>query len=342
MHRIKYSFPIIETERELMQKMATPSSPVKEAISKLDGEIMILGVGGKMGPSLAELLVKAGGQVVGVDLFPNQSVHDYLASVGVQTIKADLMDELELENLPDIKHVIIMVGTKFGSTGNEPFTWAINAMLPARLMQRFPHSKIIYMSSGNVYKFVSIDSGGAIETDPVEPIGEYAQSRLGGERLVQFFSQRNGTKACIVRLFYATELRYGIIHDVAQKVKSGEPIELSMGYVNQIWQGDANAYIARLFPFCDSPPRVLNLTGAETLPIRKIALRIGELMGIEPKLVGTESDTALLGNAREVMNLLGKPQVSTDEIIEWVTWWVEHDKASLDKPTKYESRSGKF
>ena len=187
-----------------------------------------------------------------------------------------------------------------------------------------------------------MNSGGATETDPVEPIGEYAQSRLGGERLIQFFSERNGTAACIVRLFYATELRYGIIHDVAQKLKSREPIDLSMGNVNQIWQGDANACIARLFPCCESPARVINLTGLETLSIRKIAFQIGELMGIEPVFIGKEQDTALLGNVNQIKDLFGEPIISSNEIIEWVAWWVEHEKSSLGKPTKYESRTGKF
>ncbi|MBN1350632.1 NAD(P)-dependent oxidoreductase [candidate division KSB1 bacterium] len=342
MQKSNYSVPILDTEEALIRKMTTPSAAVKQAISELAGEIMILGAGGKMGPSLAELLINADARVIGVDLFPDERVENYLASKAVQTIRTDLMEETALNELPETEYIILMAGTKFGSFGNEPFTWAINAMLPGRVMHRFRSSKIIYVSSGNVYKYTPVDSGGATEEYPVDPIGEYAQSRLGGERLVQFFSARNGTPACIVRLFYASELRYGIIHDVAQKIKSGQPIDLSMGYVNQIWQGDANAALARLFPLCESPAKTINLTGLETLSVRDIALRIGEIMGRQPTFIGEEQPTALLGNAGEMERILGAPQISIDELIEWVTWWVEHDKSSLGKPTKYESRTGKF
>jgi len=333
----------IESEEALIAQMTTPSPEVVEAVSQIDGEMMILGVGGKMGPTLAELLVKAGAQgVIGVDLFPNPAQREYLNAVGVRTIRCDLLDDQALGELPTVSHILLMAGFKFGATGKEPLTWAMNTMLPAKVMQRFPESKIIYISSGNVYRYVEVKKGGATESDPVEPIGEYAQSRLGGERLVQFLSERNGTPVVIVRLFYATELRYGIILDLATKIKNGEPIQLEMGYVNQIWQGDSNAYFARCFPLCASPAEIINLTGAEILSVREMAERLGALMGIAPIFEGQESDTALLGDPTEIMKLFGPPRVPPSTIIEWVAWWVMHGGATLQKPTKYDSRTGKF
>ena len=343
MSAAKMTFPPIENEAALIAQMTTPSPEVKEAVSQIDGEIMILGVGGKMGPTLAELLVKAGAKgVVGVDLFPNPGLREYLESVGVRTLQCDLLDEQALQGLPTMSHILLMAGFKFGATGKESLTWAMNTMLPARVMQRFPESRIIYISSGNVYRYTEVQKGGAAESDPVDPIGEYAQSRLGGERLIQFLSAQNNTPVTIVRLFYATELRYGIILDVATKIKNRVPIHIEMGHVNQIWQGDSNAYIARCFPLCASPAKTINLTGSEILSVREIAERLGALMGVAPVFEGTESDTALLGDPTEIMERFGPPSVSPSTIIEWVAGWVMHGGGTLGKPTKYDSRTGKF
>ncbi|MFH1008356.1 MAG: NAD(P)-dependent oxidoreductase [Candidatus Latescibacterota bacterium] len=333
----------LENEAALIAQMTTPSPEVVEAVSQIDGEIMILGVGGKMGPTLAELLVRAGAKgVVGVSRFSNPVSRDYLESVGVRTIPCDLLDEEALHGLPTCSHILLMAGFKFGATGKEPLTWAMNTMLPARVMQRFPESRIVYISSGNVYRYTEVQKGGAAESDPVDPIGEYAQSRLGGERLMQFLSAQNNTPVTIVRLFYATELRYGIILDVATRIKNKEPISLKMGHVNQIWQGDANAFIAQCFPLCASPAKILNVTGSEILSIREMATRLGDLMGIAPVFVGTERDTALLGDAGESIGRFGPPSVSPETMIEWVAWWVLHGGATLQKLTKYDSRTGKF
>ena len=208
MSAAKMTVSPIENEAALIAQMTTPSPEVVEAVSQIDGEIMILGVGGKMGPTLAELLVKAGAKgVVGVDLFPNPALREYLESVGVRTLQCDLLDEQALQGLPAMSNILLMAGFKFGATGKESLTWAMNTMLPARVMQRFPESRIIDISSGNVYRYTEVQKGGAAEFDPVDPIGEYAQSRLGGERLIQFLSTQNNTPVTIVRLFYATELR---------------------------------------------------------------------------------------------------------------------------------------
>ncbi|MFZ5515628.1 MAG: NAD-dependent epimerase/dehydratase family protein [Candidatus Zhuqueibacterota bacterium] len=333
--------PIKSTE-ELVAQMTTPSQSVRDAVSAIGRKVMILGVGGKMGPSLAELIVKAGGAVIGVDVFPDAGVKSYLDKVGVTTIQMDLFDSAELARLPEMEHVIIMAGTKFGSSENTQFTWAMNSYLPGKIMENFTRSKVIYISSGNVYKFTSVESNGATEISDVEPIGEYAMSRLGGERIVEYQARRHAIPSCIIRLFYATELRYGVIHDIAVKVKNGETLDVSMGHFNQIWQGDANAYIVKAFSLCQTPAKVINLTGPDVLSVRDIATRLGQLMGMTPKFRGTESPTALLGDASEMAATFGKPAISPDQIMEWVAWWVQHDGESLGKPTKFEKRNGKF
>ncbi len=332
----KFTVEPIETEAALMEKMSEPSPEVVEAVSQIDGEVMILGVAGKIGPTLGRMLVRAGAKgIIGVD-------RDQTEAPGIQMVQCDLLDEEGLRQLPDAGHIFLLAGLKFGSTDNQALTWAMNTMLPARVMQRFPKSRIVYVSSGNVYRYAAVDSGGATESDPVEPIGEYAESRLGGERLVEFLSEQNSTPVAIIRLFYATELRYGIILDIAQKVWNRTPVDLTMGHVNQIWQGDVCAYLARSFAFCESPAQVINLTGAETLSVRELALQLGSLMGKEPILEGKESETALLGNTQEMVRRLGPPKVGPREIVEWAAWWMMHGGATLGKPTKYESRTGKF
>lgn len=332
----------LKTIPELIHQMTTPSPEIIQLISKINNKILILGVGGKMGPTLAELIRRAGGEVIGVDLFPDQKIQQYLDQIGVQTIRADLTDPAQLEKLPEVEHIILMAGTKFGSSQHESFTWMMNTYLPGKVLERFPKSHIVYISSGNVYKFVNVSSKGAAETDEVEPVGEYAMSRLGGERLVQYFSEKNQTPACIVRLFYATELRYGIMHDIASKIKKYEPIDLTMGYFNQIWQGDANAYILKCFSLCQVPAKTINLTGPDVLSVREIATQLGQRMNIEPNFQGKESSTALLGDAAAIFKLFGKPTVAIDQMLDWVAWWVLNVGETLGKPTKFERRDGKF
>lgn len=340
----KPAVPLIEDEKALIDRMTTPSPEVRKAVSQIDDDLMILGVSGKMGPTLAELLVRAGARrrVLGVSRFSDPAQRDALEAIGVKTIKCDLLDDAALSALPDAGHIFLMAGLKFGATGNEPLTWAMNTLVPAKVMQRFLKAKIVYVSSGNVYRFAGVDRGGAREGDPLEPVGEYAQSRLGGERMVQFCSSRDGTPAVIVRLFYATELRYGILLDIATKVWNRRPIDLAMGYVNQIWQGDANASLARAFPLCESPARIINLTGAEILSVREIAQKLGAIMGVEPAFEGQESETALLGDAAECLKAFGPPAVPPATLVEWVAHWVMRGGTTLNKPTKYESRTGTF
>ena len=340
------------------------------------GPILLLGVGGKMGPSLAALLIRAGAKhVVGVSRFSDPAERAYLDGLGVETIAADLLAEGALASLPDAPAVFFLAGFKFGASTeeNSGMTWAMNALLPAEVVRRYSTSRIVYVSSGNVYPFTPVTGAGAAESDGVGPVGEYAQSRLGGERLAMHVAAQHSTPLCVVRLFYATECRYGIIQDLAQKVLEGEPIPLAMGHVNQIWQGDANAMIARCLPLCAHPARVrnphnittslgwlvaqmislrspaeclcgqvLNVTGKDVLSVRSLSESLGELLGRQPVFEGTEAPTALLGDASEMLHTLGEPSVSVEQIVAWVGAWVQEGGRSLGKPTKFESREGKF
>ena len=333
----------IDSEKALIEQMTRPTPQVQQAVGAVDGDIVILGVGGKMGPSLAELLIRAGaGRVIGVSRFSDASEAERLRDIGVETVKADLLDDEALASLPDAASVYLMAGFKFGATGNETLTWAANTHLPPRVIERYRDSTIIYVSSGNVYAYAAVDGPGADEQAALNPVGEYAQSRLGGERLAAYMAQRLDTRLLIVRLFYATELRYGILHDLAHAIVTRTPIDLAMGYVNQIWQGDANAYLARALPLSTSPPAILNMTGPDVISVREIALALGERLGVDPVFEGEENSTALLGNSSKLFELLGNPATPLTQIVDWVADWVKMGGRSLGKPTKYESRSGTF
>ena len=334
---------LITSEEMLIDRMTAPSQPVVQAVSELDGDVLILGVGGKMGPTLAELLVRAGARrVIGVSRFSDAGARTHLESVGVETIRADLLDESDLDRLPDAPNVLFLAGFKFGASGNAPGTWAMNAWLPGRIMQRYARSRLIYVSSGNVYAYAPVTAGGADEDGEIGPVGEYAQSRLGGERIAEHLCLEQGTPLVIVRLFYATELRYGIIHDLGRKVLDGAPIDLAMGHVNQIWQGDANAYLARMFRLCSSPATILNMTGPDVLSVRELAVSLGRSLDRTPRFVGKESDNALLGNAARLFDKLGRPETPVEQIVDRVAHWIRIGGRSLDKPTGYESRTGSF
>jgi nucleoside-diphosphate-sugar epimerase len=296
---------------------------------------------------LAELLVRAGGteggrRVIGVARFSDLQARAHLDDIGVTTIQADLLDDGVLHDLPEAPHLFLLAGFKFGSSGNPSMTWAMNSLLPARVVERYRDAQISYVSSGNVYAFTAVTARGATERGATEPVGEYAQSRLGGERLADYAARSTGAQLCTLRLFYATELRYGIIHDIAWRVWTGEPIDVTMGYVNQIWQGDANAYLARSFPLCTDPPTTLNMTGEGVLSVRAIADRIGAAVGREPVFVGHEADTALLGDTTALVERLGSPETPMDDVIDWMAHWVTIGGTSHGKPTKYESCTGDF
>ena len=340
--------PLIETERELEEEMSKPSPEVVKVISELDGDIIILGVGGKMGPSLAKLVkraIKEAGvdkKVIGVSRFSSPEIKKELEDFGIETIRYDLLDQNSLDELPDIPNVIFMAGRKFGSTGNEPLTWAMNTFLPGIVVKKFKDSKIVALSTGNVYPLVSVESPGSKESDSPGPIGEYAQSCLGRERIFQYFCSQFKTPATLIRLNYAIDLRYGVLLDVAQKVFNKIPIDLTMGYVNVIWQGDANSFIIRAFTLCEVPPKILNVTGPETVSIRSLAMKFGEIFKKKPVFKNKEAETALLSDASQCHNLFGYPKVTLKQMIGWVAHWVLINGPTLNKPTHYQEREGRF
>lgn len=346
MTKVRRSY--IETEAQLEDVLTKPSPQVIEVIFNLTGDMMLLGAGGKIGPTLAIMarraIIAAGAdeQIIAVDRFFAPEVEKKLADAGIEVITIDLLGQGSLDSLPDVSNIIFMAGRKFGSTGTEPLTWALNTYLPATVVQRFKDCKIVAFSTGNVYPFVALESGGAKETDPPNPVGEYAQSCLGRERIIQYFCGVLGTLCCLIRLNYAIDLRYGVLLDVAQKVAKGIPINLRSGRVNVIWQGDVNEAVLRSFTLCESPPRLLNVTGLEIVSIRKVAEQFGQLLGKKPIFEGKEEETALLSNAAQYYELFGPPKVSLDEMVQGTAHWVLIDGPVLNKPAHYEVRNGRF
>ncbi|NSW80438.1 MAG: NAD(P)-dependent oxidoreductase [Chthonomonadetes bacterium] len=333
---------------ELEERLSRPTPEVVQVFRELQGDVLVLGVAGKMGPTLAQMARRAMDEaenpatVYGVARFSQPEVRQKLEKAGIKTIACDLLDADAVRHLPDAPNVVFMAGMKFGTTGAESLTWAMNTVVPAVVADRFRRSRIVAFSTGNVYPLVPVVQGGATEQTPPAPVGEYAQSALGRERVFEYFSRRYGTPVAIYRLNYAVEMRYGIILDVAQKVWAGVPVPLAMGCVNVIWQGDACAWALRCLPLAESPPLVLNATGPETVSIRQLAYRLGELMGKEPLFDGEEADTALLSNAGKAHHLFGYPTVPLDTVVQWVANWVMKSLPTLDKPTHFEVRNGRF
>jgi len=314
----------------------------------MEGDLIILGVAGKMGPSLARRARRACDlagvkkRIIGVARFSEPAVREGLEAAGIQTLSADLLAPGALASLPDAPNVLHMAARKFGSTGAEHLTWAMNTLLPALVAERYPGARIVAFSTGNVYPLVLAAEGGATEDLCPAPVGEYAQSALGRERIFEFFSRRNQTPMVMLRLNYAIDLRYGVLLDIGQKVFERHPVDVTMGHVNVIWQGDANSIALRSFKLCQSPPGVLNVTGPEIAPVRWIAQQFGNRFGIEPVLQGTEADTALLSNAARCHRLFGRPAVKVDQMIEWVAEWIRMGGATHAKPTHFETRDGRF
>lgn len=339
---------MIANEEQLEDLLSQPSEADAQAMAALEGDLLILGVAGKMGPSLARrarrACEKAGvkKRIVGVARFSNAAAREQLESWGVETVALDLLAPGAIEKLPDADNVIFMAARKFGSTGDESLTWAMNVFLPGLVAERFRLSRIVAFSSGNIYPLWPVLQGGPTESSPVGPVGEYAESVLGRERMFQYFSGRYSTPALMLRLNYAIDLRYGVLLDIGQKVFDRRPVDLGMGHANVIWQGDANSVCLRSFSLCQSPPAVLNLTGPETLSVRWAAKRFGERFGIEPMLEGSESETALLSNAALCQRLFGYPSVSVEQMIEWTADWIGMGGSTLNKPTHFEARDGRF
>ena len=338
----------IRTETELEAALARPSSADVEFAARLDGDVLIVGAGGKMGPSLARrfhrALAQAGSRhrVTAASRFSSAAARQELERDGIQTLRCDLLDAAQIVALPKTPNVLFLAGRKFGTVDRTDLTWATNTIVPARVAERFDDSKLVVFSTGNVYPLAPADSAGSTEDDIPAPVGEYAQSCLGRERVVEFVSRERGTRALMFRLNYAVDLRYGTLVDVARKVAAGEPIDLTVGWFNAIWQGDANSYAIRSLDLCSSPPAVLNVTGPERIAVRDVAEWFGARFGKPPRLVNREGPVALLSDSTRCRAMLGDPEVPLAVLQQWVAHWVEAGGTSLDKPTHFEVADGRF
>jgi len=328
----------------LDELLCRPSQALTSDLNKVDGDIMVLGVGGKMGPTLAGLAKAAlpDCRVIGVARFSEAGVKEWLQARGIETINCDLLDEAAINALPKAPNIIFMAGRKFGAEGNLALTWAMNAHVPALVAQAFPASRIVAFSTGCVYPFVPVDGKGSNEEMAPNPPGEYAQSCVGRERMFEYFSQRFKTPGRLFRLNYAIDMRYGVLHDIATKVLSGNPIDVSLGHVNFIWQGDASSQALRCLAHCTTPISPINVSGHEILSVRDLAAQFGKLFGKAPVIVGKEEPTAWLTNTSQAVKLFGLPIVDTAQLVKWTADWVARSMPSLDKPTKYEVRDGRY
>lgn len=335
----------MRTTAELEERLARPSAGLVSDLAGLDGDIMILGAGGKLGPSLVRLALNATGRdrrIIAVSRFSEPGLADGLQDEGATVVRADVADERALRELPEAPNVVFLVGAKFGTQGREHATWFTNAYLPGRVADRFSGSRIAALSTGNVYPLVPVTSGGSTENDPAGPVGDYAMSCLGRERVLTHFAETYGTRLSLIRLNYAVELRYGVLVDLAQKILAGRPIDLTTGQVNVVWQGYANEVALRSLLLADTPPYVLNVTGPELLSVRQAALALGAELGAEPVFSGEEAPTALLSNAAKCHRLFGYPDITPQELIEHTARWVAGGGPLLGKPTKFERRDGRF
>lgn len=333
---------------ELEKELTRPSEALIKDIASIKGDIILLGVGGKMGPSMARLARRAmtiagsDNKVIGISRFSDGALRAELEKDGIETIAADLLNETDLKALPQARNVIYLAGHKFGTTGMEGFTWAMNSYLPGRVAEHYKESNIVAFSTGNVYPFTPVISGGPSEENSVEPLGEYGQSCLGRERIFQYFSEKNNTPTLIYRLNYAIDFRYGVLLEIAKSVYESRAIDLSTGNVNVIWQGDANEIAIRALLHCSSPAKILNVTGPETLSVKWLADQFGLIFDKEPQFINEIQPTALLSNASEAHKLFGYPRVTIREMIDITAIWLKQKGATLNKATHFQEREGKF
>jgi nucleoside-diphosphate-sugar epimerase len=333
------------TEAELDDLLSTPRAETSAALGRCPGDVVVLGAGGKMGPTLARMVARAAGdgrRVIAVSRWSSPAAQRALNDAGVDTVRADLLDRGDVSRLPDAPNVIFMAGQKFGTTGAPAMTWAMNTIVPANCAERYRNSRVVAFSTGNVYALTPVSAGGSREGDAPGPVGEYAASCVGRERVFELYAERFGTKVAIVRLNYAIDLRYGVLVDVAMRVKRRAPVSVDMGYVNVIWQGDANRVAIECLPHAAAPPFIVNVTGTERLAVRAIAEAFGRRFGVSPAFTGQERADALLSNTDRMKTLFGAPNMSTEEMLDRVADWVDHGGALLGKPTKFETRDGNF
>lgn len=331
-------------EREILE----PSAALISDMRKIEGDILILGVAGKMGPAMAKVAKRAvelagvEKRIIGASRFSDPAVQAGLESAGVETIMVDLLDDGALQSLPEVPNIIYLAGNKFGTTGREPFTWAMNSYLPGRVCEKFQKSRIVAFSTGNVYPFAPISEGGYDESYPAKPVGEYGQSCLGRERLFQYFSEKYAIPVLIFRLNYAVDFRYGVLLEIAKSVRDDRPIDLRTTHVNVIWQGDANEMALRSLLHCETPAKVLNVTGPETISVEWLATQFGNLFGKVPLFEYEPQKTALLSNAAQAHRLFGYPSVSLNTMINLVYQWLSEGGELIEKPTHFQERGGKF
>ncbi|NLU28396.1 MAG: NAD(P)-dependent oxidoreductase [Bacteroidales bacterium] len=336
------------TKEDVLSDYLKPSRRLANDIAKIEGDILILGAGGKMGPAMAKLAQDATNEagiekkIIAVSRFSEDSVFERLNSQGIETIKADLLNDNDLDKLPQIPNIIYLAGHKFGTSGNESYTWTMNSYLPGKVAEKFHKSNIVVFSSGNVYPLSPVVNGGMTEDMQASPVGEYAQSCLGRERVFAYFSRKNSTPMFIYRLNYANDVAYGVLLEIAKSVKEEGEIDLSMGNVNVIWQGDANEIAIRALLHCSTPPRVVNVTGPEMISVRWLANEFGKIFGKSPKFSGIESSDALLSNAAECFKLFGYPNVSLKQMVELIGCWVAEGGKTINKPTHFQERKGEF
>ena len=344
---LKYPEKISE-EEQLEELLSRPSSEAVKLFSQTDGDILFLGIAGKIGPALARMAKRACNEagvrkrIIGVSQFRDDELRKQIEKAGIETIQGSLLDPEFTSSLPEIKNVFFLAGMKFGSEENLALTWAVNAYMPALVAEHFKDSRIVAFSTGCVYPLVAFESGGSKESDMPEPVGEYAQSCLGRERMFEYGSLQHKTKVALIRLNYSVELRYGVLVDIAIKVWNGEPVDLRMGYFNVIWQGDMNDMVLRSLELCNSPAKILNITGQEIISVRDIATAFGKYFGVTPKFIYEETETALLSNSGEAVNLFGQPGVPVGKVIEWTAEWIKSGGKLSGKPTHFEVRDGKY
>jgi nucleoside-diphosphate-sugar epimerase len=338
----------IQDVTELEELLSEPTQGAIRALSDLEGDIIVLGAGGKMGPRLARMAKRASKtsgksrRIIAVSRFSSPKLEQQLQSWGVETLRCDLLDRESLSRLPDATNVVYMAGMKFGSTEQESLTWATNSFLPGLVCERYFKGRIVVFSTGNVYGLSPVSRGGSREQDTLEPAGEYAMSCLGRERICEHFSRKNQTRMSIIRLNYACELRYGVLLDVAQRVYAGQAVPLSMGYLNAIWQGDASAMSLQALACAASPPFIVNVTGPELLSVRRVAQEFAEHWHKPSRFEGTESEDALLSNAQKAYQSFGQPRITAAQITAWIADWLERGGETWAKPTHFEERTGRF
>jgi nucleoside-diphosphate-sugar epimerase len=338
----------IENVEQLDEMLSQPTEAVIEMFRRTPGDFIILGVAGKVGPSLARMVKRASDaagtkrRVIGVARFSKASEAAKLNALGIETIKCDLLDQEQLNKLPDAPNIIYMAGHKFGTTGNEALTWAMNSFLPGLVCMRYKRSKIVAYSTGNVYRSALVVAGGSVETDRVEPIGDYSMSCLGRERIFEHFSRTLKIPTVLVRLCYACEMRYGVLVDMAQRVLADEPIDVTMGCLSLIWQGDANAMTLLSLEHAAIPPFVFNEVGPEILSVRRLCEELGSAMGKKPTFTGSEAPDAMLANGQLAHRLYGYPRVSASQILRWTADWVKRGGENMGKPTHFETRDGNY